>query len=565
MTSNKKLLYSILLLVALVLVNITATHLRGRLDFTHDKIYTLSEATRSLLEDIKGPLALNYYYTSDAENVPIDIKNFAERVLTLLREYENNAGGHIKINIIDPQPDSKAGDDAIKSGLSEYTMPSSGQNIFFGLLAEQADRKGVVPVFDPSREQFLEYDISHLIHAVTVSKPPRIGVLTSLDVFERKIPGTFDRTEETKAAWAFMQEMQALYDVVRISGEEILNEIDALVIIHPQRVSLEMQFAIDQFLLSGNPVLIAVDPSSIYQRRNAKSTYPTQEGFSSNLPMLFKGWGFKYDPQEVVGDLKLAAKFTSPGGKTSLNPTWLDLHNLDDHPVLRQLENIVFPEAGAIKLNLQGLDADILLKSSRESSMMMGSIIPASSSRQLLNQVIPDRQSRVLGAILHGSFSTAFPDGSPSQNPDTKWLRDLNNDDGGLIKKSVKESTLILLTDTDFIADFSSVRHAYFMGQKTVRPINDNLALFSNLIELMTGKHDLMAIRGRGNSIRPFTVLENIRADVAKLKGDKRNVRKEQRDRIEKLNTKLVIFNLLTIPLFLSYIGVSFFYNRMKR
>ena len=53
------------------------------------------------------------------------------------------------------------------------------------------------------------------------------------------------------------------------------------------------------------------------------------------------------------------------------------------------------------------------------------------------------------------------------------------------------------------------------MGQAAAEPVNDNLAFAANSLDFLAGSRDLISIRGKGNSVRPFTVVNRMEADAA--------------------------------------------------
>jgi ABC-type uncharacterized transport system involved in gliding motility auxiliary subunit len=63
--------------------------------------------------------------------------------------------------------------------------------------------------------------------------------------------------------------------------------------------------------------------------------------------------------------------------------------------------------------------------------------------------------------------------------------------------------------------DEYSVRKFNYMGQSAATPINDNLALAANCLDYLAGSHDLVSIRGKGASVRPFTVVRKMEARAA--------------------------------------------------
>src|SRR5208283_1181790 len=83
------------------------------------------------------------------------------------------------------------------------------------------------------------------------------------------------------------------------------------------------------------------------------------------------------------------------------------------------------------------------------------------------------------------------------------------------LKESRTTSLLIVVADTDWLMDEYSVRKFNYMGQSAATPINDNLALAANSLDFLAGSRDLVSIRGKGDSVRPFTVVRRMEADAA--------------------------------------------------
>jgi len=71
----------------------------------------------------------------------------------------------------------------------------------------------------------------------------------------------------------------------------------------------------------------------------------------------------------------------------------------------------------------------------------------------------------------------------------------------------VGKSTLLLIADTDWLFDDYSVRKLNFLGTSAAEPINDNLDFANNALDFLSGSQDLISIRGKGISVRPFKVV----------------------------------------------------------
>ncbi len=622
MKTTSKWVALILLVAGLFLVTIITSFIPGQVDFTSENIYTLSDGSKALLKKVEEPITLDYYFRRSAEEVPIHFKNYATRVEALLRQYKSSGGGNIVLNIIDPKPDTEEEEEAIRSGLSNQRLPN-GDNFFFGLKAVQAEQEETIPVFDPKRESFLEYDLSRLLHRVQQLDLPKLGVISSLPVISGYQPGMMPPGQQPPADWAVIEELRASFTIEQVAAEdtELPDDLDILAIVHPAGLSDSILYEIDQFVLSGKPVFIAVDPSSDVQKRSMSQQQRMMGGMpstSSDLPRLFDKWGIDYDPLYFVADIKNAENvMMGQGGNATRYPAWHKIVDLSDEaPPTAELNQMFLVEPGSFRVESDsGLKLTPLMVSSEESGRLTASLLNFTPPDELTRQVDPDGKTYVLAGILNGRLSTAFPDGKPKNEEETEG----DTGDGGekSLKESAGESTLVLIADTDFLSDNYSVRRINFLGMRGLQPLNDNLAFVSNSLEYLAGSEDLISLRGKGTVVRPFTVvrdleskaqekfqleyedlqeelkdvqgklsdlqaqqggrqrlvagsevrklIEDYREEEADKKAELRNIRKKLREDIESLERRLALMNLLAVPCLVGFAGIGFFMLRHKR
>ena len=96
-----------LLLICLVAVNVTAFFIPLRFDLTEERLYTISDGSRKILENLKDPVRINFYYSRNNAELPPNFKTYAQRVEELLEEYETLSKGKILLEIYDPKPDTE--------------------------------------------------------------------------------------------------------------------------------------------------------------------------------------------------------------------------------------------------------------------------------------------------------------------------------------------------------------------------------------------------------------------------------------------------------------------------
>jgi len=525
MKPGSKTLAVALLLVGLVLVNYLATSVPVRLDATSESIYTLSPGTRALLAKITEPTTLDLYFSRDASGQFVEYKNYAERVREMLRQYVRASGGKVRLNVIDPEPDTPEEEKATAAGIVPQTIPG-GSQFYFGLVATQADQQKVIGALSPQREQFLEYDVSELIYGVGQTEKKKLGLITSLPL--QGSPGMPMMGQEGMEGQFVVTEWEDTYQIVPVesAASDLPAGLDVLAVVHPENLSAKLQFAIDQFLLGGKPVFLAVDPSSLYFKRQggqAAMFGGPQPNVSSDLPVLFGGWGIAYDPQKVVGDLENAEEVQLRDESRMRYPVWINLtqdaFNAKALPTA-QLSSAMFIESGSVSLK-PGTDLAFtpLVETSARSGDVPSAALQFAQPDEVARQVTPSGK-RTLAALVTGRFKTAFPDGAP-KDPEPAATEKKEDKPAAKapapesLKQSRTSSILIVFADTDWLFDDYSVRKFNFMGRTAAEPINDNLSLAANSLDFLAGSRDLISIRGKGNSVRPFTVVRRMEADAA--------------------------------------------------
>jgi len=615
-----------LLLIALILVNYLASRLPFRGDATSERIYTLSAGTKSLLSKVEEPMVLDFYFSNSASGIPIQYKNYAARVREMLRQYVRASRGRIALNAIDPRPDTPEEERAGSAGLQPQQLPT-GETVYFGLVATQADQQKAVPTFTPQRESFLEYDISQLIYSVQAIAKKKLGLITSLPLKAPAMdPMMMMQQRQRPTGQLVADEWAKTFDIVPVeAGATALPPgLDALAVIHAQNTSPKLQFAIDQFLLSGKPVFLAVDPSSQYFKRqggqNAMFGGP-QPNVSSDLPALLKGWGVTYNAQSVVGDLDNAAPVNTGAGGVVRFPIWplLTQDALSRQSImLAQLKSLLFVESGSITVDPKGRTVTPLIETSAASGELPAMTLQFAQPDEVARQIVPSGK-KILAALITGKFASAFPDGapkaeSPATDPHSTEPKPTESGFGPAIKESTGSSSLLVIADTDWLFDEYSVQRLNFGGMQAAQPINDNLAFASNSLEFLGGSQDLISIRGKGSSLRPFTVVRQMEIEAQKryqdqltalesrlsdvqtkltdlqgkraegnrlvatpemqkaidefqtqqtiMRGERREIRKALREDIESLENRLLTINLLAPVLMVGLFGVWFYRAR---
>ncbi|PTX96670.1 GldG family protein [Opitutus sp. ER46] len=628
MKLSAKAVAIVLLFVGLVLVNYLASTLPVRVDATADSIYSLSPGTKAVLGKIEEPITIELFYSKDATGIPITYKNYAARVQEMLRQYVRASKGKLTLSIVNPRPDTPDEERATAVGLTPQVSQQGGDQFFFGLVVTQADQQKTVPAFTPAREPFLEYDLSKLIYSVQQLDKPKLGLLTSLPLqgsSPQDMQMMMMMRQQPRPSQYVIEEWKESFEIVPIeaTANELPANLDVLAVIHPQNVSPKLQYAIDQFLLAGKPVILAVDPASQYFKRQGGQQAMfggPQPNVSSDLPALLNAWGIQYDPQKIVGDLENATEVRTGQATTARYPVWLTLRKTNfsaRSPLTAQLNSAMFIESGFLAPKAgSSLTFTPLVETSARSGDVAAMALQFAQPEDVAKQITASGK-KTIAALVQGKFTTAFPAGVPKDEP-AATKKDAKTDaaqPAGL-KESKTASTLFVIADTDWLFDDYSVRKFNLFGQTAAQPFNDNLAFGANVVEFLGGSQDLISIRGKGTSIRPFDVvremeieaqkkyqeqltaldarlqevqtklselqgrrtegnrlvatpemtkaIEEFQKQSAEMRGQRREIRRALREDIDALENRLLTLNLAAPIVLIGLVGVWFYRSRRR-
>jgi len=518
----------VIIAVIVAAADVVLANLPLRVDLTAEKLYTISEGSKAVLAKLDADVTLKYYVSESAADMPVNLKTYAKQVENLLKEYERASGGRLVLEAYDPKPDSDAEEWAQRYGVEPRNVNPFGSPVYFGAVAVCGDREETLPRLAPETEATLEYDLTRLVTRVAWPERPVVGVMTSLDGV---LGGGYQQP-----GWAAFSELAKDYDVrpVETDVEAIDSDVNALVVLHAKDLSDKTLYAIDQFVLGGGRLIACVDPLSIKDlvaARQKESPQMMQMGGDgpSTLGKLFESWGVKFDTSKLACDLSASTKLSMGSGAAEDNPAFLSLgaKNMDEGDLLvSRLTQVMFPFAGALKWegDDDALKFTPVITTSKDHSCLVDRWSVQFGMDMLVRQLTPDGESRTLAARIDGTFKTAYPQGPDGTNDVSKAL-------------SEGKSSVLVFADSDFLADDFCVRILRTPFGNMAQLMNDNLALFSNVIEQFAGREELIGVRSRGKSNRPFVVVDELEAQaLSKWQRKEAQLRDELQQTQQRLN-----------------------------
>jgi ABC-type uncharacterized transport system involved in gliding motility auxiliary subunit len=487
-------------------------------DLTQNRIYTLAPGTRQILQGLKEPITLRLFYSRLlGSTVPV-YGAYADHVREMLEEYAAVADGKIKLEFYDPEPFSDTEDHAMAYGLQGVPVDQGGTQVYFGLAGSNLlDDERTIAFFQPERERFLEYDLTKLIYELSTPKRPVVGVMSSLPLDGNPQLMMMTHGQQGGQPFASTELLRQTNTVktVATDAQVIDPDIQVLLVAEAQHLSDNTLYAIDQFVMRGGRLMVMVDPWSETQasQPNQAGTPPTDT--HSDLKKLFDAWGIQFDPNQVVGDLTGAwrVRASEDQNASAVNyVAWFNIRDGINHndPATADLQQVTVASSGFIaKAPDAKVDFTPLLTSSPRSGLIPVDQVKIPDPTKILANFKPEGGPRVIAARVHGVLHSAFT-GPPAEPNGEK-----RPDNFPAYKaETAAPANLVVVADSDILADRFWVRISDFFGQQTATPFSDNGPFVANLVDTLAGGDALIGLRSRGDSNHPFTLVNAMQAEA---------------------------------------------------
>jgi ABC-type uncharacterized transport system involved in gliding motility auxiliary subunit len=512
-----------LVLAAILFLSVNALSgrfLRGaQADLTENGLYTISDGTRAILTKIDEPVTLRFYYSDRLGQIAPAYGVYAQRVRELLRRYADLAHGKIALEILDPAPFSETEDQATAAGLQGVPVEEGGEPVYFGLAGSNStDDQETIPFFNADREPFLEYDVTKLIQTLAFPKKKIVGLISTLSLDGDQLARMQGQPSQPEQV---LSQLRQIYEVRTLATnvDKIPDDIDVLMIVQPSKLPPATEYAIDQFVMGGGHALVFADPNAEFSMaRPAMGQRPSGPS-AADFDAVLKSWGVELVKGKIVGD-RLAARRVSLGGPSRVDSAdyvaWLSLQGDDINrtdPITAQLGQINMATAGALQpVKDAKTKFEPLIRSSAQSELIDAARVESfrPDILGLLADFVPTGQRYALAARITGPAQTAFPDGPPKAE---KTGADATKP-ATQIKVAKQPIDVIVVTDGDMLDDRFWVQMQDFLGRQVAAPTAQNGDFVQNAIDDLMGSGELIGLRSRGSSVRPFLRVNAIQREA---------------------------------------------------
>ena len=525
---KRQSLIRLLIVVAIiVLVNILDSSIFKRIDLTNDKIYTLTDSTKSLLRKVNDVAFVKVYLHG---NFPAGFKRLEKSTQEMLNEFRIYTGDNLQYEFIDPLADKSAEEkqQITKQLEDEGLFPTELQvsdegysetRIFPGAILTYRGREVPIRLLenetggDPETTlnnsvALLEHKFASAIEQLSEVKAPKIGITYT----HGELAGNY--------LYDLKANLKALYvvDSLDISRVVFLKKLyDAIIIPRPtQPFDEKEKFLLDQFIMAGGKVLWLTGGTNADMDSLHQGAFIAQEKDINLEDQLFK-YGVRINP-DLLLDLQCnRIPLISPEKQVHVFPwPYFPVVTPDgNNPIVKNLDEVAFQFTSSIDtIATKGVKKTILLHSSKYTHIAFtpwkvdyGIIMQKPNPEDYNKANVP------VAVMLEGNFESLYKNRLSSL---TKAAMDSLKIP---VRDESKPTKMIVISDGNVVKNGFDTQ-IYPMGfyryaTKGDYEVYDNKDFILNCIEALTDNSGLIESRGKEIKLR---LLDSTRIRDEKLK-----------------------------------------------
>lgn len=474
----------ILLLIGFMGFNLLANNLtRGtQIDFSQDKVFTLSDNTKQILQNLPEPVTAKLYFSNILEERSPALRQLFDKTRLLLQQYKNESNGRFDFRVYYPQNLDNVEDRAIADGIQPIPLIDINQNALFGLtVTDTLQNKRTIPLLTAVNPATLEQELTSKIYQLSHQRKT-VGLISFLD-----IQGGGGTANMVLQPWEIIRRIGEFYNIRDIkTPEDFEQRPDVLMIVHPLGLSDEMVEAIKAYSKDYGNILLLLDSAAEAERLYSAVNHPF---VPSDLHGLDEFWGFKFYNEYVIADLDNSILVDATSNYKN-NPAFtqdviqfkLKKDNLNPyHLITKNLQSILLSSVSVILPTSDDINFIPLLDGSKNSQLMPISVVyDGLNPRQILSFFHADENPKIMAAAISGKTN---------ENP----------------------FHLIVVGDTDFMYDSFWTSSQMILDQTYYNTLFNNADFILNSLDYLSNNPDLAGLRGKSERNREFVEIEKQR------------------------------------------------------
>lgn len=457
----------------IVLVNGLIWNFPLRLDFTEEKLYTLSSSTKKVLSGLDDIVTVKVYFS---KKLPPDLLVVRDEVSDILNEYKAYARGKLRVKFIDPQKDQKTEAQVVRLGIPPVQMNILEKDKlevakgYLGVAFFYQDKKEVIPIVQDVSN--LEYEITSRILKLTSDTQKTLGFVFS---------GKHSLDDDYRLV---NQEIQKEYRVSTFKPGDDIKNVDLLVVVDDDTLSRTALEKIEDYLETGNPAIFLVDGVYIDETLRGNTS-------QTKLIKMLKHYGIQVNKDLILDVSSEIAPFQRGFMRFFVQyPLWVKVQRNGFNkglPPVSRLESLVLPWTSSITVDTTVSDSlhpvvfQTIMTTTKNAWRQVSffTLDPQSIRRPKKEEL----KQYTLGVLARGSFRRFTGD-------TTKYM---------------PQNIIVVIGNTRFLTEV-------FAGSYP-----ENLTFFMNLVDYLGLGEDLIAIRSKGVTDRPLKQLSEFKKTLFKF------------------------------------------------
>jgi len=523
-----QLVYGLIIIMSL---NIIGNYVYTRFDLTAEKRYTLSDATKQMLNDLDEYVFFKVYLDGE---FPAGFKRLRNETKEMLNEFRAYSS-YVEFEFVNPSESSdqkereKVYQVLVEKGLQPTNVQEKNKEgntktlIFPGAIVNYLNREtpielltnqmGMPPqeVLNSSIEN-LEFTLASVIRQLAEDHKAKIAFIEGHGELNAKETADIgnalaERYQVTRTKLnGQLNSLMSFKSYDSIHGKIIIrNKYDAIIIAKPDSAFSEKdKFIIDQYLMRGGKILWLIDP--VYATMDSLQSQRTTLGFGLDLnleDMLFK-YGVRMN-QELLLDINcrripIVTGMMGNQPKQEFLP-WFYFPIVtpaSTHPIVKNMNAIMTDFPGTLDtVKTQLLRKTALLASSNYSRI---SKAPALIDLQMMDNPPDPRMynmpPKMVAVLIEGEFKSVFANRMPPR---------ISSGDSLGFSSISKETAQIFISDGDIIQNQFHYSKGYPLPlgfDQFSRQSFGNKDFILNAINYLIDKNGLISIRNREIKLR---------------------------------------------------------------
>ncbi|HEU18504.1 MAG TPA: ABC transporter permease [Deltaproteobacteria bacterium] len=491
------------------------------------KVLYAYQGAGDLFSTISHPVTFTGYISAD-NKLPKQLAELKMNLQDVLEEVGKGSGGQLIVEIKDPDAD---GGDLAQKIQSEYGFRPMASGIFsrdtfwFYMVLEGGNRLVQVPLPEDLGRENVKRSIEAGLKRFST------GFLKTVALHTPPPPDYGRPVSGPGFSWL----RNALGEEHRVESVDLKNgwvpeETDLLMILAPERLDTKQLFAMDQFLMRGGTVVLAMSPFSVNlqdrlsaaKKDSGLAEWLDHHGINVEKKLVL-------DPQNAAFPIPVerrVAGFSVRETRMVEYPYFVDIRadGMDRQSgIAAGIDQVTLNWASPIAVDPdKNKDRNILrlLQSSPQAwTSEETNLQPDFSAHGALGFPTGDDAGRkLLALVVEGRFSSYFTDRPFSLIDDREEKEDVNRKKAAtkdenegetpvierLIDRSTESARIVLFASDSFVSDTMMHLASGGMGTQYINPVN----LVKNVVDWSLEDRDLLGIRGRTHFSRTLIPLD---------------------------------------------------------